>query len=223
MQWVGGRPEDERISLPDPVAVARDWWGKGFGTLHVVDLDAALGHGDNHALVEALCTATPATVQVGGGLRDEAAVERVLAAGADRAVVGTRAVDDPDWLAALAARFPGRVMVAADIRDGLVLRKGWTEASALGILDFVAGLASLPLAGILCTDVAREGKVQGIDLDGASAIIEASVHPLWISGGVSTMKDLTNLNAAGAAGAVLGMALYTGALDAAAVALEYGT
>lgn len=223
VQLVGGRPEDERISLPDPVAVARDWFEKGFGTLHVVDLDAALGHGDNHALVAELCTATPATVQVGGGVRDDAAAERVLAAGADRVVVGTRAVDDPDWLASLAGRFPGRIMVAADIRDGLVLRKGWTEASALGILDFVAGLASLPLAGILCTDVAREGKVQGIDLEGAAAVIEGSVHPLWISGGVSTMKDLTNLNAAGAAGAVLGMALYTGALDAAAVALEYGT
>lgn len=223
VQLVGGRPEEERISLPDPLAVARDWWEKGFGTLHVVDLDAALGHGDNLALVEALCSATPATVQVGGGIRDDAAAARVLAAGADRAVVGTRAVDDRDWLEALAQRHPGRIMVAADIRDGVVLRKGWTEASTLGILDFVSGLASLPLAGILCTDVAREGKVQGIDLAGAAAVIEASVHPVWISGGVSDMQDLTNLNEAGAAGAVLGMALYTGALDAAAVALEYGT
>lgn len=223
VQLVGGRPEDERISLPDPLAVARDWWEKGYRTLHVVDLDAALGHGDNLALVEALCSATPATVQVGGGVRDDAAAARVLAAGADRVVVGTRAVDDREWLEALAKRHPGRIMVAADIRDGLVLRKGWTEASSLGILDFVAGLASLPLAGILCTDVAREGRVQGIDLEGAAAVIEASAHPVWISGGVSTMQDLTNLNAAGAAGAVLGMALYTGALDAAAVALEYGT
>lgn len=223
VQLVGGRLEDERISLPDPLAVARDWWERGFGTLHVVDLDAALGLGDNHALVEALCTATPATVQVGGGVRGDAAAERVLAAGADRVVVGTRAVDDPAWLEALALRHPGRIMVAADIRDGLVLRKGWTEASGLGILDFVAGLASLPLAGILCTDVAREGRVQGIDLEGAEAVIGGSPHPLWISGGVSTMRDLTNLNEAGAAGVVLGMALYTGALDAAAVALEYGT
>lgn len=223
VQLVGGRPEDERISLPDPLAVARDWWEKGFGTLHVVDLDAALGQGENYALVEALCSATPAIVQVGGGIRDDAAAKRVLGAGADRVVVGTRAVDDPSWLTALALRHPGRIMVAADIRDGMVLRKGWTETSDLGILDFVAGLASLPLAGILCTDVAREGKVQGIDLEGAAAVIEASTHPLWISGGVSTMRDLTNLSEAGAAGAVLGMALYTGALDAAAVALEHGT
>jgi phosphoribosylformimino-5-aminoimidazole carboxamide ribotide isomerase len=222
VQLVGGRPEDERISLPDPLAVARDWWEKGFRTLHVVDLDAALGQGDNHALVEALCSATPATVQVGGGIRDDDAAARVLSAGADRVIVGTRAVDDPRWLADLADRFPHRIMVAADIRDGIVLRRGWTEASTLGVLDFVAGLASLPLAGVLCTDVGREGKVQGIDLEGAVDVIRASPHPVWISGGVSSMQDLTNLNEAGAAGAVLGMALYTGALDVAAVAQEYG-
>jgi phosphoribosylformimino-5-aminoimidazole carboxamide ribotide isomerase len=222
VQLVGGRPEDERISLPDPLAVARDWWEKGFRTLHVVDLDAALGHGDNLALVEALCSATPATVQVGGGVRDDDAAARVLTAGANRVIVGTRAVDDPGWLADLAERFPDRIMVAADIRDGIVLRRGWTEASTLNVLDFVAGLASLPLAGVLCTDVGREGKVQGIDLEGAVAVIRASPHPVWISGGVSSMRDLTNLNEAGAAGAVLGMALYTGALDVAAVAQEYG-
>jgi phosphoribosylformimino-5-aminoimidazole carboxamide ribotide isomerase len=222
VQLVGGRPEDERISLPDPLAVARDWWEKGFRTLHVVDLDAALGHGDNLALVEALCSATPATVQVGGGVRDDEAAARVLTAGANRVIVGTRAVDDPGWLADLAERFPDRIMVAADIRDGIVLRRGWTEASTLNVLDFVAGLTSLPLAGVLCTDVGREGKVQGIDLEGAVAVIRASPHPVWISGGVSSMQDLTNLNEAGAAGAVLGMALYTGALDVAAVAQEYG-
>lgn len=222
VQLVGGRPEDERVSLPDPVAVARDWWDRGFRTLHVVDLDAALGEGDNGALVGELAAATPATVQVGGGLRDEAAVERVLEGGAHRAIVGTRAVDDPAWLADLARAYPHRIMVAADIRDGRVLRRGWTEASALDVLDFVRGLAELPLAGVLCTDVAREGRVQGIDLEGARAVITASPHPVWISGGVSTRQDLDNLSGAGAAGAVLGMALYTGALDPGAVAREYG-
>lgn len=222
VQLVGGRPEDERVSLPDPEAVARDWWERGFRTLHVVDLDAALGSGDNGALVGRLCTATEATVQVGGGLRDDEAVRRVLDAGADRAIVGTRAVDDPEWLAALAARHPGCIMVAADIRDGKVLRRGWTEASGLDVLEFVRGLAPHPLAGVLCTDVAREGRVQGIDLEGARAVIAASPHPVWISGGISTQQDLDNLSRGGAAGAVLGMALYTGALDADAVAREYG-
>jgi phosphoribosylformimino-5-aminoimidazole carboxamide ribotide isomerase len=222
VQLVGGRPEDERVSLPDPVAVARDWWEMGYRTLHVVDLDAALGAPAQTALVEALVQATAATVQMGGGLRDDEAVRRVLEVGADRAVVGTRAVDDPEWLARLAERHPGRIMVAADIRDGRVLRKGWTEATGLDVIDFVEGLAQLPLAGILCTDVAREGRVQGIDLPGARAVIEASPHPVWISGGVSSDKDLRNLNEAGARGVVLGMALYTGALDARAVAREYG-
>lgn len=222
VQLVGGRPDDERVSLPDPVAVARDWWDRGFRTLHVVDLDAALGAGDNRGLVSELATATGATVQVGGGLRSDQEVDRVLAAGAHRAIVGTRAVDDPAWLEALALRHPRRIMVAADIRDGRVLRRGWTEASGLDVLDFVRSLSTLPLAGVLCTDVAREGRVEGIDLEGAAAVIGASPHPVWISGGISTEQDLKDLNGAGAAGAVLGMALYTGALDAAMVAREYG-
>ena len=222
MQLVGGRPEDERVSLPDPVQVARRWWDTGFRTLHVVDLDAALGSGDNGATVRALCRATEATVQVGGGLRDDDAVAGVLEAGADRAVVGTRAVDDRAWLEALAARHPGRIVVAADVRDGRVLRRGWTEASPLDVVDFVAGLADLPLAGVLCTDVGREGRMEGIDLEGAAAVIGASTHPVWASGGITTLEDLRGLAEAGAAGAVLGMALYTDTLDAAAVAREFG-
>lgn len=223
VQLVGGRPEEERVSLPDPVEVAERWWATGFRTLHVVDLDAALGTGDNRAAVRALCRATEATVQVGGGLRDEDAVADVLDAGADRAVVGTRAVDDRAWLEAVAARHPGRVMVAADIREGRVLRRGWTDASLLLAADFVAGLEGLPLAGVLCTDVGREGRMEGIDLEAAGAVIRASPHPVWASGGITTLDDLRALERAGARGAVLGMALYTETLDAGAVARLFGS
>lgn len=222
VQLVGGRPEEERVSLPDPVAVALRWRELGFRTLHVVDLDAALGSGRNDAAVAALCSATDAVVQVGGGLRSIGDVDRVFRGGADRAIVGTKAIDDRAWLEELADQFPGRIVVAADIRDGRVLRKGWTEHSELGVIDFVRSLGGLPLAGILCTDVAREGRVQGIDLPQARSVIEAAPHPVWISGGISTPQDLINLDEAGAAGAVLGMALYTGALDAAETAQEYG-
>ena len=223
VQLVGGRPEDERVSLPDPVAVARRWWDDGFGALHVVDLDAALGDGDNRAVVEALCGATGAVVQVGGGLRDEAAVDAVLEAGADRVIVGTRAVGDRPWLEALAADRPGRVVVAADVRDGRVLRKGWTEASGLEVEGFVAGLADIPLAGVLCTDVGREGRLEGIDADAMEAVVRASPHPVQVSGGVTTMHDLRRLEEAGAAGAVLGMALYTRTLEPADVARAFGS
>lgn len=222
VQLVGGRPEDERVSLPDPVEIARRWYDTGFRTLHVVDLDAALGSGDNGALVRELCRATEAEVQVGGGLRDHDGVARVLDAGAHRVVVGTRAVEDRPWLEETAVRWPGRIMVAADVRDGLVLRRGWTEASTLEVEAFVADLAPLPLAGILCTDVGREGRMEGIDGAAMASVIGAAPHPLWASGGITTLGDLRTLDDAGAAGAVLGMALYTGTLDPEAVASEFG-
>lgn len=222
MQLVGGRPEDERVSLPDPVAVARSWHETGFGTLHVVDLDAALGSGDNLGLVLDVVAATPATTQVGGGIRDDARAERLLEGGADRIVVGTRALEDPDWVAGLAAAYPARVVVALDTRDGHVLRKGWTESSAVELSAFLPGLAELPLGGILWTDVGREGRLQGIDRAAAGAVLAASPHPVWASGGVTTADELAFLDAAGAAGAVLGMALYTRALSPAEVAARWG-
>jgi phosphoribosylformimino-5-aminoimidazole carboxamide ribotide isomerase len=236
VQLVGGLPADERVSLPDPVAVARRWADVGFGTLHVVDLDAALGSGDNLELVLRVVRGTAAVVQVGGGIRDDARADALLGADvragedpdalgdvhAARIVVGTRAVDDPAWLAALAARHPGRVMPALDTRDGLVLRKGWTETTGLPVEALLERLADLPLAGILATDVGREGRMGGMDRDSVAATLRAGAHPVWISGGVTTEDDLAWLEGAGAAGAVLGMALYTGTLDAERVAQRWG-
>lgn len=222
VQWVGGQPEDERVSLPDPVAVAARWWRDGFRSLHVVDLDAALGRGHNRAVVREVIASTSAVTQFGGGVRDRAGIERVLAAGADRVIVGTRAVEEPSWLARAAAAFPLRVVVAADIRDDRVLRRGWTRASELAIEEFLAIVDDLPLAGVLCTDVAREGRVQGSDTGQAADIMAASSHPVWVSGGIATMEELRCLESAGAAGAVLGMALYDGTLPARRVAQEFG-
>ena len=222
VQWVGGLPETERVSLPDPAAVAARWWRKGFRTVHVVDLDAALARGDNHAVARELISRTGARVQFGGGVRDRAGIERALAAGADRVIVGTRAVEDPGWLARAAAAFPHRVMVAADMRGGRVLLRGWTRASETTVGDFLAALDDLPLAGVLCTDVAREGRVQGGDAKRAGAVIRASPHPVWISGGICSLGELRSLGSAGAAGAVLGMALYDGTLSVEAVAREFG-
>jgi len=222
VQLVGGRPDDERVSLPDPVAAALRWRDAGFATLHVVDLDAALGSGDNLDLVLEIVSATDATTQVGGGIRDDERARRLLEGGADRIVVGTRALDDPDWLAALAAAYPARVMVALDMKDGRILRKGWTEASGLELATYLPGLAGLPLAGILSTDVGREGRLQGIDRAGVGAVIAASPHPVWASGGVTTTDELAFLDEAGAAGAVLGMALYTETLDSTVVAARWG-
>lgn len=222
VQLVGGRPEDVRVSLPDPVAVARHWASLGFGSLHVVDLDAALGGGDNRAVVARVATATGAVTQVGGGVRDERRLRELLAGGADRVVVGTRAVDDPSWLREVAYRHPDRIVVAADIREGRVLRRGWTEESGTEVASLLAAVADIPLAGVLCTDVAREGRMEGIDLASMADIVDRSAHPVWISGGITTLEDLAALDELGAHGVVLGMALYTGTLDPATVAERYG-
>jgi phosphoribosylformimino-5-aminoimidazole carboxamide ribotide isomerase len=222
VQLVGGRPDDERVSLPDPVKQAGRWWDLGFRTLHVVDLDAALSVGDNRSVIGEIAASTKALLQVGGGVRDQASMATLLAMGVQRVIAGTRAVDDPEWLEEVAVRHPGRILVAADVREGRVLRKGWTESSGVGVLEFLRRLDRLPLAGILCTDVGREGRMAGVNLPWAEEMVAGSLHPLWISGGITTMKELRALAGAGAAGAVLGMAIYTGVLPPENVAKEFG-
>ena len=223
VQWVGGRPEAERVSLPDPSAVAERWSAAGFAGLHVVDLDAARGEGENRAVVREILGGATVPVQVGGGVREERDVEVLLAAGAARAIVGTRAAADRPWLERVAARFPGRIVVAADTRRGELLTHGWTAGAGRAVEEFVAALADLPLAAVLVTDVAREGRVRGADVALFSGLAALCPHPLVAAGGIASRGDLRGLAAAGMAGAVLGMALYTGALDAPAVAKEYRT
>lgn len=222
VQLVGGRPDDERISLPDPPAVARRWNELGFETLHVVDLDAALDSGDNTALIERIVDATRAEIQVGGGVRSEERVGALLDRGVARVVIGTRGLDDPGWLARVCARWPGRIVLALDTREGRILRKGWTEETALLVDEYLPGLADLPLAGILNTDVGREGQLDGIDPDACARTLDASPHPVWISGGITTLAELAWLDEAGAAGAVLGMAIYTETIDVNDVATRWG-
>jgi phosphoribosylformimino-5-aminoimidazole carboxamide ribotide isomerase len=222
VQLVGGRPEEERVSLPDPVAQARYWWDLGFRHLHIVDLDAALSLGENRRVIREVVGAIGAEVQVGGGVRTDDDAGEILALGVRRVIIGTRAVDDPDWLQDLAQRYPDRIMVAADVRDGLVLRRGWTESSRIPVQTILDRLDPLPLAGVLCTDVSREGRMEGIDLQGAEAVIRGTRHPAWISGGITTMEEIRALDRAGAAGAVLGMAIYTGVLPPQPLAEEFG-
>lgn len=224
VQLVGGRPEDERVSLGDPAAVAQRWVDDGFAALHVVDLDAALGTGGNEDAIAAVAAAAGgATLQVGGGVRSTERAQALFDAGVDRVVVGTRAVEDRAWLDLLAARWPGRVVVAADVLGEEVVVRGWTQGAGVAAEALLAGLADVPLAAVLVTDVSREGRLLGADSDRFARLVRASPHPLLASGGIAGPDDLAALAAAGAAGAVLGMALYTGAVDPRAVAREYRT
>jgi phosphoribosylformimino-5-aminoimidazole carboxamide ribotide isomerase len=222
VQLVGGEYAEEKVRLDDPLAVAREWARLGFRRLHVVDLDAATGRGSNAATVAELVRHGGFdVVQVGGGVRDEAAIERLLDAGASAVVVGTRALEDEDWLREMAERFPGELVLAADVRERRIVTRGWTQTLPRIVTDLVEELHDVPLAAVMVTAVHKEGQMQGTDLPLMEDVVEAAHVPVFASGGVSSAADLRALEDRGVAGAIVGMALYTGALDAHAVIEEF--
>jgi phosphoribosylformimino-5-aminoimidazole carboxamide ribotide isomerase len=221
VQLVGGSFADERVRIADPVAAAQKWIDIGFRRLHVVDLDAAVGTGANGREVNDIVRLRSVRTQVGGGIRTTDRVVELLGCGASRVVVGTRAVDDPEWLAEIAARYRQRVIVAADVRERRVTANGWTRERDLDIADFIRQIGTLPLAGVLVTAVHREGQMQGSDLPLMSEIAETTDLPVIASGGIATIAELRELASRGVSAVVLGMSLYTGALDARAIAQEF--
>lgn len=222
VQLVGGSYAEERVRRDDPVEVAREWVRHGFSRLHVVDLDAATGRGANSAIVRGILHDSGVPVQVGGGVRDGDRLDELLEDGAEWVVAGTRAIEDPEWLAEMASHRPGRIIVAADVRERRVVTRGWGRTLPQHITDVVEELNGLPLAGLLVTAVHREGQMQGPDLPLMEDVAEASHVPVLASGGITTADDLRALAHRGVAGAVIGMALYTGTMDPRAVAAEFG-
>ena len=221
VQLVGGSYEHERVRLDDPLGVARTWASHGFRRLHIVDLDAATGRGSNEEIVRDILRERMMDVQVGGGVRSGETIERLLADGAHRVVVGTRALEEMEWLAEMTSLFPNELIVAADVRDRRVVTRGWARTLPRDILDAVGELNDLALGGLLVTAVHKEGQLRGTDLPLMEDVAELSSAPVIASGGVTTMDDLRALNDRGIAGVVIGMALYTGALDPRAVADEF--
>lgn len=218
VQLVGGDPTREAVSLDDPAAAARGWRDHGFETLHIVDLDAALGHGDNRDAIGRVFDEAPGDVQVGGGIRTDDDVTYWLERGASRVIVGTRAVNDPDWALRHAESYPGQIVVAADVRDGIVLRRGWTDASEWSLLDFLRRLEAAPFGGVLITDVGREGQLLGVDREWTRSVVERPTASddrlrLLMSGGVADASDVHALADLGVDGVVIGMALYTGRIN----------
>ncbi|MFQ5742863.1 MAG: HisA/HisF-related TIM barrel protein [Acidobacteriota bacterium] len=223
VQLIGGRPQQTRLSLPDPPQVARRWVEAGFRALHLIDLDAALGDGSNRKQVERIIAGARVPVQVGGGVRDARTVAALLQTGASRVIVGTRALADHDWVLALAERHRGRVVVAVDVRGDEVVSDGWRSTTGLRPLNQLSALETVPLAGILVTDVDREGRLDGVDADRFAALVRDTRHPLIAAGGITSIRDLRALQSSGVAGAVIGTALYTGAVEADRVAREFSS
>ena len=222
VQLVGGSYARERVRLGNPAEVARSWTRYGFRRLHVVDLDAATGRGNNGRIIREILHDTPAEVQVGGGIRESDRLAELFDDGASRVVLGTRALEEPEWLAEVVEDFPGQVIVAADVRDRRLVTRGWARTLPADVLDFVEELNGLPLGGLLVTAVHREGQMQGVDLPLMEDVAEASHVPVLASGGVASVRDLRALAHRDIAGVVIGMALYTGALDPWEVAGEFG-
>ena len=222
VQLVGGSYAAERVRLDDPPAVAREWARLGFSRVHVVDLDAATGAGSNATCVDTILRERTGSVQVGGGVRTSERVRALVEAGASHVVVGTRALEEPEWLAEIAAHYPGVIIVAADVRERLVVTRGWTRTLARDVLEVVTTLNALPLGGLLVTAVHLEGQMLGADLALMEDVVARTTLPVIASGGITTLSDLHALERRGVSAAVVGMALYTGALDARLIAQEFG-
>ncbi|HMH51808.1 MAG TPA: 1-(5-phosphoribosyl)-5-[(5-phosphoribosylamino)methylideneamino] imidazole-4-carboxamide isomerase [Candidatus Acidoferrum sp.] len=211
-----GRSDQETVFSDDPVAMALRWTSLGAARLHVVDLDGAFaGEPRQTALVAKIVSAVaPVAVEVGGGLRDLAAVDAALDTGACWAVVGTRAALDAVFLSEVCRRHPGRIIVAVDARGPRVAVKGWTEDSGQTVADVGARARDAGAAALLYTDVSRDGMEQGPNVDDTSALARTIDLPILASGGVAVLDDLRRLAAIpGVEGTVVGRALYTGAID----------
>jgi len=206
----------ETVYDADPVEQARRFAAAGAVRIHVVDLDAARDGGEgNSEVVRALLAAVPkARVQLGGGMRSRERVEAALAAGADRVVIGTAALEDPALLRDLAGRHPGRIVLGLDTKDGKVATRGWREVSARTPADVLAELGDLPLGALLYTEIGRDGLLQGPDVEGTAALARSTRIPVLASGGVGKLDDLVRLAETRViAGAIVGRALYAGAIQ----------
>jgi phosphoribosylformimino-5-aminoimidazole carboxamide ribotide isomerase len=211
----------------DPAAQARRFAETGFTWLHLVDLNGAVeGRPVNAAAVEAIIGATKLPVQLGGGIRTMATIEDWLSRGVERVVLGTVAVRNPTLVKEACEKFPGRIAVSIDSREGLVAVEGWRETSTMRTLDLALDMEQAGVAAIVFTDINRDGAMGGINLEATVDLAFALTTPVIASGGVSSIEDIAAVKreeASGIAGVICGRALYDGRVDpAAALAIMNG-
>jgi len=204
----------------DPAAQAKSFAAQGFEYLHVVDLDGAFaGKPVNAQAVEAMLKAVTMPVQLGGGIRDIGTVEAWLAKGVARVIIGTAAVRDPELVKAAARKYPGRIAVGLDARDGKVAVEGWAETSQVTALEIAQRFEDAGVAAIIFTDISRDGLLKGLNLEATIALADRIAIPVIASGGLASIDDVKAMlqpKAKKLAGAIAGRALYDGRLDPAA-------
>ena len=198
------------IYSDDPAEVAASFAEAGAERIHVVDLDGARGLGDNHAAIESIVRRKDVKVQVAGGVRSEAQVDKLLGLGAHAVVMGTAAVREPRLLERCSRNHTGRVLAALDVRDDQPAVHGWTENEPLKMGSLLARWDILPLAGVIFTSIARDGTLEGPDLNTLKRVRAMTSLPIQYSGGVASVEEVRAAAAAGAGAVILGKALYEG-------------
>ena len=219
-----GLMEKDTVFCDSPADQAREWERQGAELLHIVDLDGAFaGEPKNRASIEAIVKAIAIPTQLGGGIRDIRTIEAYLSLGIGRVILGTAAQRNPELVEEACRLFPGRIVVGIDAKNGMVAVQGWAEVTGVTAVDLAKRFEGYGVAAIIYTDIARDGMMQGPNIEATKALAEAISIPVIASGGVSSLRDIENLmaiEASGIAGAITGKAVYTGAIRLAeAVAL----
>jgi phosphoribosylformimino-5-aminoimidazole carboxamide ribotide isomerase len=217
VRLVRGEMASATVFSGDPAAQACRFAEAGFSWLHVVDLNGAFaGRSVNGEAVKSIVSSVDLRIQLGGGIRDYAAIENWLALGIERIVLGTAALRDPELVRRAAAEHPGAIVVAIDAREGRVAIEGWTETTEIGVLELARRFEDFGVAAIIYTDIARDGTLSGIDVTVAATLARRVRIPVIVSGGVSSLADIAAAKARepdGIAGVICGRALYDGRID----------
>jgi phosphoribosylformimino-5-aminoimidazole carboxamide ribotide isomerase len=210
-----GRKEDATVYSHDPVQTAHLWESSGAAHIHIVDLDGAFtGHQKNLDTVAKIRQAVSAEIQVGGGIRDMERIERLISLGVNRVILGSSAVSNPELVREASGRYPGSVWVGIDARDGLVAVKGWVELTQVRAADFALKMQDHCAAGVVYTDISRDGMLTGPNVEATGALARSLRIPVIASGGVSSLGDIKRLSQiTGLWGVITGKALYAGTLD----------
>ena len=198
----------------DPAEVAKGFAASGAKFLHVVDLDGAKsGKADNYETIKKIIKAADLSVEVGGGIRNMETVRLYAEAGVDRIILGTAALTDPDFLREAVSAYGEKITVGVDIKDGMVAIKGWTEISDMSCNDFCRMLEEIGVTTVICTDISKDGMMSGTNLELYRGLNRDFSIRIIASGGVSTLDDVRALKEMRVFGAILGKALYTGAIE----------
>jgi len=206
-----GDYDRETVFGDDPAAMAGRWVAEGATRIHLVDLDGAkAGKPVNVEAVRAVVASTSVPCQLGGGVRDERTIATWLEAGLDRVIVGTQALRDPAWFRSMAEKHPGKLVLGLDARDGMVATDGWLETSNVSAAVLAGQFDDLPLAAIIYTDIARDGTLEGPNLDATAALCRHVKTPVIASGGVGELADVERLATLPVVGCIVGRALYEG-------------